>query len=79
MAYFLKCLIVDFEDSIPSFLSDPSQLQQVFLNLMNIDDLVMKLEKAWEKKEFAGKGGENKIRKIVESPSIVFDLFPKRK
>lgn len=45
-----------------------------------IDELVMKLEGAWEKKESTEKKDmENKIRKIVESPSAVYDLFPKRK
>jgi DNA-binding NtrC family response regulator len=45
-----------------------------------IDELVMKLEGARERKESEEKKDmESKIRKIVESPSSVFDLFPKRK
>ena len=45
-----------------------------------IDELVEKIEGAWQKK------GENvqerlneNIKKIVESPSAVYDLYPKRK
>ena len=42
-----------------------------------IDDLVMKIEGAWEKKDVAEKRDmEEKIRRVVESPSSVFDFFP---
>lgn len=45
-----------------------------------IDELVMKLKGAWERKEsIEKKEMESKIQKVVESPSAVFDLFPKRK
>jgi len=45
-----------------------------------IDELVMKLEGAWGKKDGGEKRDmEEKIQKVVESPSTVFDLFPKRK
>jgi DNA-binding NtrC family response regulator len=45
-----------------------------------IDDLVMKIEGAWGKKDGAEKKDmEEKIRKVVESPSSVFDLFPDSK
>jgi signal transduction histidine kinase/CheY-like chemotaxis protein len=45
-----------------------------------IDDLVNKIEGAWEKKnEKENKDTQEKIQKVVESPSSVFDLFPKRK
>jgi len=44
-----------------------------------IDELVDKIEGAWEKKEdVEQKDIQNKIGKIIESPSAVFDLFPKR-
>ena len=45
-----------------------------------IDELVAKIEKAWEKKddEFK-KDMQEKIQKVVESPSSVFDLFPRKK
>ena len=45
-----------------------------------IDDLVNKIEGAWEKKnEKENKDTQEKIQKVVESPSSVFELFPKRK
>ena len=45
-----------------------------------IDELVAKIEKAWEKKddEFK-KDMQEKIQKVVESPSSVFDMFPRKK
>jgi DNA-binding NtrC family response regulator len=45
-----------------------------------IDELVAKIEKAWEKKddEFK-KDMKEKIQKVVESPSSVFDVFPRKK
>ena len=45
-----------------------------------IDDLVNKIEGAWGKKnEEQKKDTQEKIQKVVESPSSVFDLFPKSK
>jgi DNA-binding NtrC family response regulator len=45
-----------------------------------IDELVTKIEGAWEKKEGAEKKDiQEKIQKVVESPASVFDLFPKKK
>ncbi len=45
-----------------------------------IDDLVNKIEGAWGKKnEEEKKDTQEKIQKVVESPSSVFDLFPKSK
>jgi DNA-binding NtrC family response regulator len=45
-----------------------------------IDELVAKIEEAWEKKdEEEKKDRQEKIQKVVESPSSVFDLFPKDK
>ena len=45
-----------------------------------IGDLVAKIEGAWEKKDDAEKKDMNeKIQKVVESPSSVFDIFPKKK
>ena len=45
-----------------------------------IEDLVNKIEGAWEKKDDAEKKDmQEKIQKVVESPSSVFDLFPKKK
>jgi DNA-binding NtrC family response regulator len=45
-----------------------------------IEELVAKIKGAWEKKNGAEKKDmEEKIQKVVESPSSVFDLFPKKK
>ncbi len=45
-----------------------------------IDDLVEKIEGAWQKKdEVVKEEMQENIQKIVESPSSVFDLYPKRK
>lgn len=44
-----------------------------------INDLVTKIEGAWEKKdESQQKDIQDKIQKVVESPSSVFDVFPKK-
>ncbi|EFK11371.1 response regulator receiver domain protein [delta proteobacterium NaphS2] len=43
-----------------------------------IDDLVTKIEGAWGKRDDAVKKDiQDKIQKVVESPSSVFDVFPK--
>ena len=43
-----------------------------------IDELVDKIEGAWGKKDGEVKKDiQDKIRKVVESPSSVFDVFPK--
>lgn len=45
-----------------------------------IDDLVEKIEGAWQKKdEVVKEEMQENIQKIVESPSSVFDLYPNRK
>ncbi len=45
-----------------------------------IDDLLGKIEGAWEKKDGAEKKEmTEKIQKAVESPSSIFDLFRKKK
>lgn len=45
-----------------------------------IDDLVEKIEKAFEKKDGAQKKDlDEKIQKVVESPSAAFTLFPRKK
>lgn len=45
-----------------------------------IDELVEKIEGAWTKKDDAQKEDiQEKIQKVVESPSSVFDVFPKGK
>jgi DNA-binding NtrC family response regulator len=45
-----------------------------------IGDLVVKIEGAWEKKDDAEKKDiQDKIQKVVESPSSVFEVFPKKK
>ncbi|MGD2127505.1 MAG: response regulator [Desulfobacteraceae bacterium] len=45
-----------------------------------INDLVAKIEGAWERKDDAEKKDiQDKIRKVVESPASVFDVFPKKK
>jgi len=45
-----------------------------------IDDLVGKIEGAWQKKDGAEKKEvKGKIQKVVESPSSIFDLFRKKK
>ena len=45
-----------------------------------IDDLVGKIEGAWQRKDGAEKKEmKEKIQKVVESPSSIFDLFRKKK
>ena len=45
-----------------------------------IDELVAKIEGAWEKKDDdARKDMMEKLQKVVESPKSVFDVFPKKK
>jgi DNA-binding NtrC family response regulator len=45
-----------------------------------IDELIGKIEGAWEKKDGEVKKDiQEKIRKVVESPQDVFDLFPKKR
>ena len=45
-----------------------------------IDELVAKIEGAWEKKDDEYKKDmQEKIQKVVESPSSVFDVFPRKK
>jgi DNA-binding NtrC family response regulator len=45
-----------------------------------IDELVAKIEKAWEKKDDEFKKDlQEKIQKVVESPSSVFNVFPRKK
>jgi DNA-binding NtrC family response regulator len=45
-----------------------------------VDELVAKIEGAWEKKDGSEKKDiQEKIQKVVESPSSVFSLFPKTK
>ena len=45
-----------------------------------IDELVAKIEGAWEKKDDAQKDDiQEKIKKVVESPSSAFSLFGKKK
>lgn len=44
-----------------------------------IDDLVVKIEGAWEKKDDAFKKDMmDKIQKVVESPKSVFEVFPQK-
>ena len=46
----------------------------------DIDELVAKIEGAWGKKdEVEKKDRDEKIQKLVESPSAAFELFPKKK
>jgi DNA-binding NtrC family response regulator len=45
-----------------------------------IEDLVVKIEGAWRKKDGAeNKELKEKMQKVVESPSSIFDLFGKKK
>ena len=45
-----------------------------------IDDLVVKIEDAWKKKDGAvQKDMMDKIQKVVESPKSVFEVFPKKR
>ncbi|UCE54444.1 MAG: response regulator [Desulfobacterales bacterium] len=45
-----------------------------------IDELVAKIESAWQKKDGeVKKDMHEKIQKVVESPHDVFDLFPQKK
>ncbi len=44
-----------------------------------IDELVLKIEGAWEKKDGAEqKDMMDKIQKVVESPKSVFEVFPRK-
>ena len=46
----------------------------------DIDELVDMIEGAWEKKdEVETKDRDEKIRKLVESPSAALEMFPKKK
>jgi DNA-binding NtrC family response regulator len=46
----------------------------------DVDELVAKIEGAWGKKDSGEKKDmQEKIQKLVESPSAAFDLFPKNK
>ncbi|UCF93981.1 MAG: response regulator, partial [Desulfobacterales bacterium] len=45
-----------------------------------IDELVAKIEGAWEKKDGEVKKDiQEKIQRVVESPGSVFDVFPRKK
>jgi DNA-binding NtrC family response regulator len=45
-----------------------------------IDDLVAKIEGAWEKKDDAAtKDLMEKLQRVVESPKSVYDVFPRKK
>ena len=49
-------------------------------NPCELDELLAKIEGAWEQKDDKEKiDMQEKIQKVVESPSSVFDLFPKKK
>ena len=44
-----------------------------------IDELVAKIEGAWEKKDTGEKKDvQEKIQQVIESPKSVFDVFPKK-
>lgn len=45
-----------------------------------IDELVAKIEGAWEKKDdVQRKDRDEKIQKVIESPSAAFELFPRKR
>lgn len=78
LGLFVETLILTGHGSIDTALEAIKLGAYDFLTKpCEIDELVAKVEGAWEKKGEAEKQDiEDKIQKVVESPSSVFDLFP---
>ncbi|MFH1124266.1 MAG: response regulator [Pseudomonadota bacterium] len=81
LGLFIETLILTGHGSIDSALEAVKLGAYDYLTKpCEIGDLVAKIEGAWEKKDDAEKKDMNeKIQKVVESPSSVFDIFPKKK
>ena len=81
LGLFVETLILTGHGSIDTALESIKLGAYDFLTKpCEIDELVAKIEGAWEKKDEAEKQNiEDKIQKVVESPSSVFDLFPPKK
>ncbi len=75
---FTEILILTGHGSIDSALEAIKLGAYDFLTKpCDIDDLVGKIEGAWERKEESTRRDiDAKIQKVVESPASVFDLFP---
>ena len=81
LGLFIETLILTGHGSIDSALEAVKLGAYDYLTKpCEIGDLVAKIEGAWEKKDDAEKKDmDEKIQKVVESPSSVFDIFPKKK
>ena len=81
LGLFIETLILTGHGSIDSALEAVKLGAYDYLTKpCEIGDLVAKIEGAWEKKDDAEKKDMNeKIQKVVASPSSVFDIFPKKK
>jgi DNA-binding NtrC family response regulator len=80
LGFFTEVLILTGHGSIDSALEAIKLGAYDYLTKpCDVDDLVEKIEGAWKKKdEEEKKDTEEKIQKVVESPSAVFGLFPKK-
>jgi len=81
LGLFTQTLVLTGHGSIDTALEAVKQGACDYLTKpCEIDELVAKIEEAWEKKdEEEKKDRQEKIQKVIESPSSVFDLFPKDK
>jgi DNA-binding NtrC family response regulator len=79
LGYFTETLILTGHGAIDTALEAIKLGAYDYLTKpCEIDELVEKIEGAWEKKDDAVKKDiKEKIQKVVESPSSVFDVFPK--
>ena len=80
LGFFTEVLILTGHGSIDSALEAIKLGAYDYLTKpCDVDDLMEKIEGAWKKKdEEEKKDTEEKIQKVVESPSAVFGLFPKK-
>ena len=79
LGLFTETLILTGHGSIDTAL-EAIKIGAYLTKPCEIDELVGKIEGAWEKKDDEIKKDiEEKIQKVVESPQDVFDLFPKKK
>lgn len=78
---FAQTLILTGHGSIDSALEAMKFGAYDFLTKpCEIDELVNKIEGAWEKKDFEVQlDMQEKIQKVVESPKAVFEVFPPKK
>lgn len=80
LGFFTEVLILTGHGSIDTALEAVKLGAYDYLTKpCDVDDLVEKIEGAWKKKDAEEKKDtEEKIQKVVESPSAVFGLFPKK-